>query len=446
MKCITRHILRLLLFLLPLCLTAQENGEYTLNRYFPDGTLLKRTFHANAVKTTVKVDANGDTIRTEKLVYESRYSSYLGSFETGKSRNIYHTAQGYYDIDSGRHFWYQRDRLGSTVAVYDDRGRMLQNTAYYPSGTPCRLPNHALGTEVDSATDRLHIGNIWLSHSGMNLYDNTARLHDPILMHYGAPDPLYHNYPYNSPWSHCSGNPLNRIDPTGMTDFYNEELRQVMYRNDGHHQVLHITKSQYETLLAVNFDINTPEYQDALNRGEKKPDLNFTVENTLKGRKFIGYDGKKDGCYTRAKEQNNVATTGVTERIDTYNTEKEEFKLQEGIEYMRKQLASGKSLIAGIYYQNEASGNENKNTAHFLNIVGMGFEIVNGKPRNYFSYYDNGTSNVKWGTDIKKNRLYLDEYNGRNVLMGNTGLYILASPRTNERVKFYILSEIRRNQ
>ena len=113
---------------------------------------------------------------------------------------------------------------------------------------------------------------------------------------------------------------------------------------------------------------------------------------------------------------------------------------------MRKQLASGKSLIAGIYYQNEASGNENKNTAHFLNIVGMGFEIVNGKPRNYFSYYDNGTSNVKWGTDIKKNRLYLDEYNGRNVLMGNTGLYILASPRTNERVKFYILSEIRRNQ
>lgn len=35
-------------------------------------------------------------------------------------------------------------------------------------------------------------------------------------MHFGAPDPLYSNYPGNSPWSHTAANPLNAVDADGM--------------------------------------------------------------------------------------------------------------------------------------------------------------------------------------------------------------------------------------
>ena len=36
------------------------------------------------------------------------------------------------------HRYYVRDYLGSTRAVIDEEGNVLQSTAYYPSGVPCR--------------------------------------------------------------------------------------------------------------------------------------------------------------------------------------------------------------------------------------------------------------------------------------------------------------------
>ena len=35
-------------------------------------------------------------------------------------------------------------------------------------------------TPVDKVTDQLHIGNRWLGHSGLAMYDNTARLNSII--------------------------------------------------------------------------------------------------------------------------------------------------------------------------------------------------------------------------------------------------------------------------
>jgi len=40
-------------------------------------------------------------------------------------------------------------------------------------------------------------------------------MHDPVLMHFATPDPLYVKYQDLSPWSHCAANPLNIIDPSG---------------------------------------------------------------------------------------------------------------------------------------------------------------------------------------------------------------------------------------
>lgn len=58
-----------------------------------------------------------------------------------------------------------------------------------------RLPLSAMRTSVDEVTDELHIGNKWLGHSGLNMYDNTARMHDPVLMRFASPDPLYARLP-----------------------------------------------------------------------------------------------------------------------------------------------------------------------------------------------------------------------------------------------------------
>ena len=63
-------------------------------------------------------------------------------------------------------------------------------------------------------TDRLHIGNRWMS-LGMNTYDNTARFHYPLIPSFDTPDPCLDKYPDLSPYSHCAGNPLRYVDPNG---------------------------------------------------------------------------------------------------------------------------------------------------------------------------------------------------------------------------------------
>ena len=72
-------------------------------------------------------------------------------------------------------------------------------------------------------TDRLHIGNRWLS-LGMNTYDNTARFHYPLIPSFDTPDPCLDKYPDLSPYSHCAGNPLRYVDRNGQwiygTDHY----------------------------------------------------------------------------------------------------------------------------------------------------------------------------------------------------------------------------------
>ena len=100
--------------------------------------------------------------------------------------------------------------LGSTVAVVDGDGVTRQLTAYYPSGVP-----YDLTAAEARATDQLHIGNRWIAHEGMNTYDNTARMHYPVLPSFDTPDPLAEQFPQHSPYAHCAANPLMYVDPTG---------------------------------------------------------------------------------------------------------------------------------------------------------------------------------------------------------------------------------------
>ena len=111
-------------------------------------------------------------------------------------------------------------------------------------------------TSLQTRTDQL--GNRWLGHSGLNMYDNTARLHDPLLMRFASPDPLYAKFGWLSPWSHCAADPLNIIDPTG------EEWEIDSYKDK--HGTLHININLTGAVLnqsSTNFDMSA--VADALN-------------------------------------------------------------------------------------------------------------------------------------------------------------------------------------
>ncbi len=200
-----------------------SDGSYAASAYFPDGSLASRSTANRTIEIVTKVDANGDTTRTERARFKTANNSYYGNFESTPSGMVYHTAAGHYDIKAKQHYWFVRDRLGSTVAVVDGNANLLQTTGYYPSGTPYQLPAANLVTAIDATTDQLHIGNRWIGVKGLALYDNTARMHDPLLARFHTVDPLFTDYPGQSPWSHCAANPVNAIDPDGLRPIYSPD-------------------------------------------------------------------------------------------------------------------------------------------------------------------------------------------------------------------------------
>ena len=103
-----------------------------------------------------------------------------------------------------------RDHLGSTRAVIDEAGELLQTVNYYASGVPFTL------TQGETATDRLHSGKQFIDHQGLGYYDNSARMLDILGGLFTTIDPMATDYGHLSPYSNCAGNPLKYTDPTGM--------------------------------------------------------------------------------------------------------------------------------------------------------------------------------------------------------------------------------------
>ena len=141
-----------------------------------------------------------------------------------------------------------------------------------------------------------------------------------------------------------------------------------------------------------------------------------------------------------AVAQNNETRTniqGPDNRIDILdeNACVIDENLIDGVKYMKEQLSSGKPLVVGVA-TGRKHGNFNHNTGHFINIAGMGFDSKG----NYFSYYDNGTSFISKGTDLKENRFYFGIKNGTEHVLMDTSNVIVGN------VREYIISEIRRNQ
>ncbi len=89
-------------------------------------------------------------------------------------------------------------------------------------------PTHA--TSVSPTTNRRKFGGKELATDlGLNLHDFAARWQNPALGRFTTPDPLLEKYRDISPYLFCAGDPINHIDPTGMTidlsNLTNEQLK-----------------------------------------------------------------------------------------------------------------------------------------------------------------------------------------------------------------------------
>ena len=122
--------------------------------------------------------------------------------------------------------YYLKDHLGNNRVVVDASGTVKQVTHYYPFGG---FFGESTGGSYQSykyngkELDRMH---------GLDWYDYGARHMDG--MRFTTMDPMAESYYHLSPYSYCGGNPVNRIDPTGMDWYQNSQTSYyTWYDGDG---------------------------------------------------------------------------------------------------------------------------------------------------------------------------------------------------------------------
>ena len=200
------------------------DGSYLAWDYRPDGRKTQSTSAEKYIRVTTTVNSKGDTIVRQQTRYNTDLRKYIGAFEiSGSTWRVYHDA-GHTDIASSgalTHRYYVRDYLGSTRAVIDEEGNVLQSTAYYPSGVP--LTSNDLAPQ----TIKLHTGKDFFDLQGAGWYDNQARYYDCLLGRFTSQDPLAEKYPGLNPYNHCANNPLRFVDKDGRDIWEIDERGEI---------------------------------------------------------------------------------------------------------------------------------------------------------------------------------------------------------------------------
>lgn len=106
--------------------------------------------------------------------------------------------------------YYITDHLGSTRAVVDDAGTVLETFDYYPFGL--LMPGR---TSTSGNTMEKFTGHELDEEVGLNLFYAGARYLDPALGRWHSVDPLAAKYPGWSPYNYVLNNPVNAFDPDG---------------------------------------------------------------------------------------------------------------------------------------------------------------------------------------------------------------------------------------
>ena len=154
-------------------------------------------------------------------------------------------------------FYFHSDHLGSSSYITTVNGQISQHVEYIAFGevlfeehaSSFKTPYLYNGKELDRETN--------LSYYGARYLDMKTSLWLNV-------DPLAEIAPNKSPYHFCSNNPVNRIDPTGLTDYtVNGETRTI---NDGHNDVtMKVSEKQFDK-LQNKFDKGGARYERYMNR------------------------------------------------------------------------------------------------------------------------------------------------------------------------------------
>ena len=145
-------------------------------------------------------------------------------YENGIPKTLL-TDAGFVSLSDSRYHYYLQDHQGNNRVVVSQNGTVEEVNHYYPFG----------GTFASTASvqDYKYNGKELDRKGGLDWYDYGARRYDAALGRWNAVDPMAEKYYGVTPYSYCSNESVNRIDPDGadwrVQTHYNEETKKIEY-------------------------------------------------------------------------------------------------------------------------------------------------------------------------------------------------------------------------
>ena len=202
--------------------TYDDSGNLTndprksLNFTWNSLNLLQEVKSGSTVKAKYLYSYDGTKVKVQDAGNANGYD-YLGSLTLVKNNNTltpeYHFGEGI--IKGNEVMYFEKDHLGSTRAVLNTSGTVLEKNDYYPFGL-----RHANSSYALTASNRYKFnGKEDQTTGSLNLLDYGARMYDGQIGRWFSIDQLAEKYYSTSPYVYCANNPVRNIDPTGM-DWY----------------------------------------------------------------------------------------------------------------------------------------------------------------------------------------------------------------------------------
>ncbi|MCP4669124.1 MAG: hypothetical protein GY849_22535, partial [Deltaproteobacteria bacterium] len=173
------------------------------------------TIYCTGTRNMVRYAYDGAGVRAKKMVRQGgQITYYVGKhFEvsgTGEvSKYIFAGAIRVAMIKGGHTYYFHKDHLGSTTAVTDETGTVVERIEYLPFGA---MAYH----DGERIARYLYTDQEWEPETG--LYNYNARLYDPLQGRFITPDSLVQD-PFDpqtlNRYTYVRNNPLMYVDPSG---------------------------------------------------------------------------------------------------------------------------------------------------------------------------------------------------------------------------------------
>ena len=180
-------------------LTQYQLGSGTASTYAYDGSGLRQSKTTGTTTTQYLWDVSGSLPLLLQETTGSNTTDYIYGPTGLPLEEI---------LPSGSTYYYAHDSLGSTRALTDSTGTIVNTYTYGPYGI--------ITTSTGSvANPLLYAGQYLDSESG--LYYLRARYFDPVTAQFLTVDPMVAQT--QSPYGYTAGDPVNTMDPSGLCSF-----------------------------------------------------------------------------------------------------------------------------------------------------------------------------------------------------------------------------------